>query len=125
MRIGRRATMTMLALGALALGTTAALAHHGWSGYLDDDFELTGVVETVELGQPHGHLEVSADDGVWDVVLGPAHRNRRAGLTDGAVEAGDTVTAFGKRHRDPERREMKTERLVVGDKTYDIYPDRL
>lgn len=125
MRIGRRATMTMLALGALALGTTAALAHHGWSGYLDDDFELTGVVEAVELGQPHGLLKVSADDGVWDVVLGPAYRNQRAGLTDGAVQAGDTVTAVGKRHRDPERREMKTERLVVGDQTYDIYPRRL
>jgi hypothetical protein len=111
--------------GALALGASAALAHHGWSGYLDDRFSLTGVVEEIELGQPHGHLMVHADGGMWDVVLGPPSRNRRAGVVDGVIEVGDTITAIGKRHRDPERREMKTERLEVDGKAYDIYPERL
>jgi hypothetical protein len=109
----------------LALGAPAALAHHGWSGYLDDDFVLTGVVEEIELGQPHGHLMVHADGGMWDVVLGPPARNQRAGINDGVIKVGDTVTAQGKRHRDPERHEMKTERLTVGEKVYDIYPERL
>jgi hypothetical protein len=109
----------------LALGASSALAHHGWSGYLDDDFELTGVVEEIELGNPHGHLMVHADDGVWNVVLGPPARNRRAGINDRVIEVGDTVTAYGKRHRDPDRLEMKTERLEAGDRAYDIYPERL
>ena len=110
---------------AVTLGTSAALAHHGWSGYLDDDFELSGMVEEIELGNPHGHLMVRADDGVWNVVLGPPARNRRAGINDGVIEVGDTVTAHGKRHRDPGRLEMKTERLEVGEEIYDIYPERL
>lgn len=110
---------------ALALGAGSALAHHGWSGYLDDDFSLTGVVEAVELGNPHGHLMVRADGEVWNVVLGPPARNRRAGISDGVIEVGATVTAHGQRHRDPDRLEMKTERLEVGDRPYDIYPERL
>jgi hypothetical protein len=109
---------------ALTLGASGALAHHGWSGYTDDDFSLTGVVEEIELGNPHGHLMVRADGGVWNVVLAPPARNRRAGVTDGVIEIGDTVTAYGHRHRDPDRLEMKTERLEVGDQVYDIYPNR-
>ena len=111
--------------GMLGLAASGALAHHGWSGYSEDDFTLTGVVEAVDLGQPHGHLEVRAEGGLWDVVLGPPFRNQRAGVVDGVVEVGDTVTAHGKRHRDPQRLEMKTERLEVDGQAYDIYPDRL
>ena len=118
----RRAASALIL--ALALGAPAALAHHGWSGYLDDDFVLTGVVEAIDLGNPHGRLNVRADGQVWNVVLGPPSRNERAGISDGVIEIGQTVTAYGKRHRDPERLEMKTERIEVGDKVYDIYPDR-
>ena len=121
-RFSRRAAASLFLM--LALGASSALAHHGWSGYLDDDFELTGVVEEIELGNPHGFLMVRADGGVWNVVLAPPARNRRAGVTDGVIEVGDTVTAYGHRHRDPDRLEMKTERLEVGDQVYDIYPSR-
>ena len=82
------------------------------------------MVEEIELGQPHGHLMVRANGGVWTVVLGPPSRNRRAGISDGVIQVGDTVTARGKRHRDPHRLEMKTERLEVGEEVYDIYPNR-
>ena len=61
-RFSRRAAAALFL--TLALGAPAALAHHGWSGYLDDDFVLTGVVEEIELGQPHGHLMVHADGGM-------------------------------------------------------------
>jgi hypothetical protein len=118
----RRAAAALFLM--LALGATSALAHHGWSGYLDEDFTLTGVVEAVDLGNPHGRLDVRADGGVWNVVLGPPARNQRAGITDGVIQVGDTVTAYGKRHRDPDRLEMKTERLEVGGQLYDIYPNR-
>lgn len=119
----RRAAVVALLATTTAAGT--ALAHHGWSGYRDDPFALTGVVEQIELGHPHGHLMVRTDDGLWDVVLGPPARNRRAGLVDGVIGIGAEVTAEGKRHRSADRLEMKTERLRVGDRAYDIYPERL
>jgi Family of unknown function (DUF6152) len=121
-RFSRRAAAALFL--TLALGTSAALAHHGWSGYLDEEFTLTGVVEAVDLGNPHGRLDVRADGGVWNVGLGPPFRNERAGISDGVIKVRDTVTAHGHRHRDPDRLEMKTERLEVGDQVYDIYPNR-
>ena len=109
---------------ALILVIAKAFAHHGWSGYADDDFSLTGVVEEITLDGAYGELEVGVDGGLWDVVLGPPFRNRRAGITDGVIEIGDTVTAYGHRHVEPDRLEMKTERLEVGGELYDIYPNR-
>ncbi|GJE01577.1 DUF6152 family protein [Methylobacterium isbiliense] len=116
---------TLAALGFTALLPAAAAAHHGWSGYGTDDFSLTGTVEGATLGNPHGVVKVRAADGVWDVVLGPPSNQRRAGLTEDLVPAGAAVTAYGHRHLDPGRREMKTERLVVAGRSFDIYPDRL
>ena len=42
----------------------------------------------------------------------------------GDIPVGATVTAYGHRHLDPNRLEMKTERLVVTGRAFDIYPDR-
>ncbi len=114
-----------IGLAAFMATVTAALAHHGWAGYGDEPFELTGIVEQVDLGQPHGHLMVRGDGVLWNVVLGPPSRNRRAGIDAGGIAIGDAVTAFGKRHRDPETHEMKTERLTVNGTVHDIYPERL
>ncbi len=119
-----------LLLGGAALAVAAtqlrpAAAHHGWRSFGDTPFELSGTVEEVFLGNPHGELAVRADDGVWEVGLGPPYRNRRAGIEEGTIAVGDRVTAIGKRARDPEERAMKTERLIVGERTYDIYPERL
>jgi hypothetical protein len=122
---GGRLLAVGIALLSLGCASAAALAHHGWSGYLDDDFALSGTVESARLGNPHGLVRVRAADGVWDVVLGPAVNQRRAGLTETEVPAGAKVTAFGHRHQDPERLEMKTERLRVGDRDFAIYPNRL
>lgn len=121
MRIARLFTAGVL---AAALTAGAAAAHHGWAGYGDEDFALTGRVESADFAGPHGEMRVRAENGVWLVVLGPASRNRRAGLSATVVPAGTTVTARGHRHRDAQRLEMKTERLTVAGRTYDIYPDR-
>lgn len=123
---GGLARRTLLgAAGLLLAGVGAAQAHHGWSGYLDEPFVLTGVVKAVHESGAHGEFEVEADGGLWHVVLGPPYRNRRAGLEDGLIKAGDEITAEGKRHRDPATLEIKTERLRVGDQVFDIYPERL
>ena len=119
----RSATVTLVL--ASLLMAAKAFAHHGWSGYTEDDFSLTGVVEEVDLGNPHGHLMVHADGGMWNVVLGPPYRNARAGIVEGVIEIGATVTAYGKRHRNPDQLEMKTERLEVGGQAFEVYPERL
>ena len=109
---------------AAALFSTPTAAHHGWGGYLDEEFSLTGVVESANLGGPHGLLRVRSGRAVWDVVLAPPTRITRAGLTPAAVPRGTRVRAEGHRHRDPQRLEMKTERLVVGARTFNLYPER-
>lgn len=117
------ARIALIALTA-ATAAGAALAHHGWAGYGDEAFALTGRVVSADFAGPHGEMRVQGQGGTWLVVLGPRSRNDRAGLNASVVPAGTTVTARGHRHRDPGQLEMKTERLTVGGRTYDIYPDR-
>ena len=111
------------AIAVLALAAPLA-AHHGWGEYQDAEFSLTGVVERANLGGPHGVIRLRAGRQVWEVVLAPPTRIQRAGLTAAAVPRGTRLTARGHRHRDPARLEMKTERVVIGRRTYDLYPER-
>ena len=111
----------MAATLALAL---PAWAHHGWADYQDTESEVTGVVQSVELGAPHGLIKVKTANGVWDVMLAPPAGIQRSGLERSALPVGTRVTARGHRHNDPARLEIKTERLVVGARTYDLYPAR-
>lgn len=114
------------ALFALLLLTwLPAYAHHGWAGYLDEDFEISGVVESpVTTAGPHASLKIRVDGQVWNVVLAPPRRTELAGLKAGMIPVGATVTAFGHRHRDPKTLEIKTERLRWNDRVFNVYPDR-
>jgi hypothetical protein len=124
----------MKRLGTVGVGASLAVlmalaapaqAHHGWGWYGNEPFELTGIVEEANMGGPHGQLTLRVEGELWDVVLAPPARNNRAGLTNHIVEVGMEVTARGHRWRDDEGRlEMKNERLVVGENTYDLYPER-
>lgn len=108
----------------LALGSGTALAHHGWSWYGTQDFTLTAKVVETDFGNPHDRLVVEADGQQWTLLLSPPARSRRAGLSADLVQVGDTVTAHGHRRESGDLFEMKTERLEVGDKLYNLYPDR-
>ena len=55
----RHLHIATLALG-LAVPAGAALAHHGWAWTTGGNVELTGVIEQVRLGNPHGLLEVTS-----------------------------------------------------------------
>jgi hypothetical protein len=112
------------ALSLALLGATAATAHHGWSGYQEAESQVAGVVETASLGGPHGLLKVRTREGLWDVVLAPPRAIERSGLTMQAIPRGARVTARGHRHLQAGRLEIKTERLTVGRRTFDLYPDR-
>lgn len=112
-----------MAAAAWLLGAGAAGAHHGWAAYHEAEAVVSGVVETASLGQPHGLIKVRARDGVWDVMLAPPAAIQRSGLTLEAIVKGARVTARGHKRADGTR-EIKTERLTVGGKTYDLYPAR-
>ena len=100
-------------------------AHHGWSEYQDTQFEITGTLDTpVSLAGPHATATMRVDEDVWDLVFAPSARTARAGLNEGAVPVGDTVTASGHRHLDPTKLEIKTERLTWNGKVFNVYPDR-
>ena len=112
---------------ALVLSSSTLAAHHGWAGQGTENFELTGTVQTpVSLAGPHATMKVRDKSGqVWDLTLAPPARTERAGLKEGVIPAGATVTVRGKRSQDPKRFEVKTERVTYAGKNYDVYPDRL
>ena len=127
MKLNRRfllgITLAVLLLSLLAM---PALAHHGWGGNEDTEFELTGVlVKAVSLAGPHATMQIrSADGKVWDITLAPPPRTDRAGLKENTIPLGETVKVHGHRNRDKNRLEIKTEVVTWKDKTFNVYPDR-
>ena len=100
-------------------------AHHGWSEYQDDQFEISGTLETpVSLAGPHATAQIKVDEQVWDLVFAPSPRTASAGLEEGTIPVGDEVTASGHRHRDAQVLEIKVERLTWNETVFNVYPDR-
>ena len=103
----------------------AAYAHHGWAGYADEEFEISGVTTTaVSLAGPHAAFKMKAGEQVWDITLAPPPRTSGAGLNATTIPLGSQVTVHGHRHKDPKRFEVKTERVTYNGKLYNVYPDR-
>jgi hypothetical protein len=120
--------MKQLALAfafVLLVAPAAVVAHHGWAGYSDEEFEITGTLETaVSLAGAHATMKIKVDGQVWDVTLAPPPRTSNAGLNAKTIPVGATVTVHGHRHRDAKRFEVKTERVTYNGKLYNVYPDR-
>jgi hypothetical protein len=122
-RFGRRLGA---ALVATALGATGAAAHHGWSWAEGEQQELRGTIRELYIGQPHPTLRVQAADGVlWLVELGNPRQTASAGFVEGSAKPGDAVVALGNRARDAGEKRMKAVRLTIGERRYDIYPERI
>ena len=120
-------TFLLASVAAIALLTARpASAHHGWDGYFEAEFEISGTVTMpISLAGPHAQLSIKAADGhVWTLVLAPPPLMAAAGLKDGMIPVGSRVVAHGHRHKDGDRYEVKTERLVWNGKTYNVYPGR-
>lgn len=110
---------------ASLLAASPAFAHHGWSGQEGKMVDMTGtVVQGVSLAGPHGTMKVKVKDEVWDITLAPPARTSRAGLTEGVIPIGATVTVRGNRSTEAGRHEMKTVLVKHGAKEYHVYPDR-
>ncbi|UVK41103.1 hypothetical protein LHFGNBLO_002660 [Mesorhizobium sp. AR10] len=108
----------------LAAGS-AAYAHHGWSWTQDGFFELRGTITAIYIGNPHATLDVDAEGEAWRVEMAPPSRTIAAGFTEEVAKVGDEVTAIGNRSVDATEKRMKAVRIIVGGKTYDVYPDRV
>lgn len=111
-------------LAAALLAPALAFAHHGWSWTDGGAFRLTGVIESADLGNPHGILTIATDDEVWTAEIGQPWRNSRAGLSDAQLVPGTVLTLEGERSADPEETRMKAERLIIDGQLYDLYPGR-
>jgi hypothetical protein len=101
-----------------------ALAHHGWDWAEDKTFEITGVIKSAKLGNPHGLLKIDVKKEEWTVEVGQPWRNERAGLKDSMLVKGVELTIHGHRAKDPKLRVVKANRVVIKGQTYNLYPER-
>ena len=101
-----------------------ALAHHGWSWTESGFFQIEGVITELYIGNPHATLDVDVEGTIWRVELAPPGPTMAAGFTEDVAAVGDEVIAIGNRSADPNETRMKAVRVIVGEKTYDVYPSR-
>ena len=100
------------------------LAHHGWRWATDEEFELTGKILDVRLGNPHGRITLDANGEIWQIEVGQPWRNDRAGLDDEMLSKGRVITIHGHRSAKQDEFLMKAERVVIDGTSYNLYPDR-
>lgn len=112
-----------VALATLA-ATGAAQAHHGWAWTTGKNVEMTGTIKKVRLGNPHGLLEVDVGGEMWTFEVGQPWRNDSAGLKDGDLAEGVVIKVVGEPAADAANKRLKVERLFLGDRKFDLYPER-
>lgn len=102
----------------------SAGAHHGWGWATNEEFEITGTISEVRLGNPHGEVTLDVNGAQWVVEVGQPWRNQRAGLSTELLSVGRLITVHG--HRSAKKSELlvKAERVIVEGKSYNLYPDR-
>ena len=69
-------------------------------------------------------MKIKAGDQLWNLTLAPPARTTAAGLREGTIQVGATVTVHGHRHVNPKNFEVKTERVTYEGKVFNVYPDR-
>jgi len=113
-----------LAFLAAVFLAVPAHPHHGWAWSEDGNSEISGVIESAKLGNPHGVLVVDVKGVKWTVEVGQPWRNERAGLKDAMLVKGVALTVSGHKARDPSKHLFKAERVLIDGKKFDLYPDR-
>jgi hypothetical protein len=116
--------MNGLALAALLVLPVAAEAHHGWRWTTGENIELTGLISSARLGNPHGQVTVDVEGEAWTVEVGQPWRNERAGLTDADFAVGREIRVEGEPAEDAARRVLKAERLWFDGRLHELYPER-
>ena len=110
----------VLFVSALALMTSAAVAHHGWGSYdASKPITVAGPIVTSKFENPHATITVQASDKVWTVTLAPTSRMTSRGATEKVVAVGQNVSAYGYPST-VQTDEMRAERITVNGKTYEM-----
>lgn len=113
-------------VAAAGLLATAAAAHHGWDWADEKQTDLSGTIREIYIGPPHPTLKVeTAADGLWTVELSNPAQTVRAGFVEGVTKVGDKVDVLGNRSSKSGEKRMKAVRLIIADKTYLLYPERI
>lgn len=113
-------------VGAAGLLATAAAAHHGWEWAEEKQTDLSGTIREIYIGPPHPTLKVeTAADGLWTVELSNPAQTVRAGFVEGVTKVGDKVEVLGNRSAKSGQKVMKAVRLIIAEKTYLLYPERI
>ena len=99
----RGASMRGIILGIALCFSSAAFAHHGWAWTEDEETQMSGKLEKIHLGNPHAHVELRNEQGLWEVDLAPPGPTERSGFIDGVAKVGDTATVTGPPLQGPER----------------------
>lgn len=116
--------LSLLAFIAIFFLPAAVPAHHGWGWATEEEFEITGEITNVNLGNPHGKVTLFSDGESWVVEVGQPWRNERAGLTEEKLRVGQVITIHGHRSAREGERRVKAERVVIDGRDHNLYPDR-
>ncbi len=117
--------LVLAAAASLGLVAGSALAHHSWSWAEEEQTELKGTIESISMSPPHPVLKVKAEDGVWQVDLGNPNQTERSGFKANSAKAGDSIVVLGNRSLEKGKKHMKAVRITVGDRQFDMYPERI
>jgi hypothetical protein len=109
-------------IGFLSLAVTAVNAHHGWNWTTGGNIDLTGVIQSARLGNPHGVVTVDADGEVWTVEVGQPWRNERAGLEDKDFAVGNEMRFIGEPAADQSKKLLKAERIYFKETSTNSIP---
>ena len=120
----RLAFVLVTALGMLLLIPPTVEAHHGWEWATEEEFEITGEILEVSLGNPHGQVMIEAGNEEWIVQVGQPWRNDEAGLTETILSPGVSMTVHGHRSAREGQRVVKAESVVIDGVSYVLYPSR-
>src|ERR671911_2465209 len=123
-RLFKSSSLALVAMLTAVLLTQPVWAHHGWGWATDEEFQLSGEITAVRLGNPHGEVTVDVKGERWIVEVGQPWRNEKAGLTQKLLSKGQVITAHGHRSAKKGQRLMKAERVVINGGSYNLYPDR-
>lgn len=116
--------LTFLVLVSSAWMLPGVFAHHGWGWATDIEFEITGKIIDVRLGNPHGEISLDVENETWVVEVGQPWRNEQAGLSEEVLLLGKMMTVHGHRSARKGERLVKAERVVIDGRDYNLYPDR-
>ncbi len=119
--IGRTDMRKPLTVAFILAGLSgAALAHHGWGSYDSSKvFTIKSPVEALDWHNPHVTITVKHEGQSWQATLAPISRMQRRGLSEPMLAPGKDVAVEGYPSTRVER-EIRAERITVGDKVFEL-----